>query len=159
MKKILAFILCVIIGLSATACGKNSNEEKTVYQIGDTVTLKNWELTVTDVSFVDEEEDSEMKRVLVNCTVKNIGKKEAEFFDYGLLEKKDKAILLYDNWYEYKAISVWGDDNDLQNENIIPLASASGHIQFRVPEVVADSQEELVFQFSCGWYLAVFQLR
>lgn len=161
MKKIIAFVLCIVIALSAAACGKNSNNEKSVHQIGDAVTIKNWELTITDVSFADEEEDSEMKRVLINCTVKNIGKKEDTFFDSGLIfiSAKDRAQLLYNDGYEYEAINVRGDENDLRNEAIIPLASVSGHIQFRVPKVVADSQEELIFRFVCSLEHVDFQLR
>lgn len=160
MKKTIAFILCMIIALSVAACGKKTEQEKSVYQIGETVTLKNWELTVTDVSFTDEKEDSGEKRVKVYCTGKNIGKKEATFFKSGIIFRKaDEPKLLYGNGYEYEAAYVLFDENDLRNQKVIPLSSVSGYIQFIVPEAVADSQEELIFRFSCGRDQAFFRLR
>ena len=53
MKKTIALILGIILVLSLTACGKSAEKEKTVYQRGDTVTLKNWEITITDFQFFD----------------------------------------------------------------------------------------------------------
>lgn len=92
MKKTIALILGIILVLSLTACGKSAEKEKTVYQRGDTVTLKNWEITITDFQFFDfsdKEEHPEEKGIEVNCTVKNIGKKEETFFSSGFWLKKD----------------------------------------------------------------------
>ena len=162
MKKTIALILGIILVLSLTACGKSAEKEKTVYQRGDTVTLKNWEIPITDFQFFDfsdKEEHPEEKGIEVNCTVKNIGKKEETFFSSGFWLKKDNARLLYGNGYEYEATYIWFNDSDLRNAEIIPLSTRSGTISFRVPQTVADSQEELLFKFSSGLDSFLVKLR
>lgn len=160
MKKTIALILGIILVLSLTACGKSAEKEKTVYQRGDTITLKNWEITVTDFQFFDKEKNPDEKGIKVDCTVKNIGKKEETFFSSGFWLKKDNARLLYGNGYEYEAAAyIWSDDSDLRNTDIIPLSTRSGTISFTVPQTVADSQEELLFKFSSGLDSFLVKLR
>lgn len=157
MKKTIVFILCLVIGLSTAACGKKKEQEKSVYQIGETVTLRDWELTVTDVSFTANEKDPEKKCVKVYCTVKNVGKEKKCFCPaYSSSWEYISSKLLYGDGYEYKVSS---EDRDLSGKDIIPLSSASGYLQFIVPEIVADSQEELSIQFSYFWDRISFQLR
>ncbi len=142
-------------------------EEDTLYNIGDTAELKDWEISVTNMKIVKSiqadygvfspEEDN--KYVRVYAKIKNIGKEAGKFCpSYGYGDDVNVKVL-YGDGYEFIATNLLGYKKDLHNETINPLSSKKGELAFEIPNTVANSEDELFIQFNSGDDLVKFKIR
>lgn len=108
MKKILALILTVVLSFTLCACGGNSSNN--IIYLDETITVGDYEITITDTEFVDNwnpNGDSEKfcsngnVHFVVHYTVKNVGKSKVTV-PYRMIK------LIYNNDYEFKEESGLG---------------------------------------------------
>lgn len=143
-------------------------EEDILCNIGDTVKLKDWEISVTNMKIVKsiqadygvfspEEEDN--KYVRVYAKIKNIGKEADRFCpSYGYGDDVNVKVL-YGDGYEFVATNLLGYKKDLHDKTINPLSSKNGELAFEIPNNVANSKDELFIQFKSGDDSVKFKIR
>lgn len=147
---------------------KPEETEEQVYNIGDSATLKDWSISVTDAQIVDSiaadygsfnpnEEGNKFIQVFV--TVNNNGKKAGNFLPSIGMGDDINAKVLYSDGYEFTATNLLGYSNDLHDSHVNPLSSQTGEIAFEIPESVASAEDELVIQFSAGNDTVKFKIR
>lgn len=193
-RKLLIIVLTSVLFVNCTACGNNnsgnsrntsapeiSNEEpetsleteessETIYKIGESASLKDWTISVTDTKIVDsiasdygygsfnpKEEGNKYAQVFV--TVNNDGKQADNFLPTISIGKQVNAKILYADGYEFSATNLLGYSNDLHDSTINPLSSRTGEIVFEIPSTVAESEDELLIQFSLGNDIIQFKIR
>ena len=162
MKRAVTLILAAALILSFAACGKNNTPtssgndaqeivqaetptptleptsppepEKTIYEIGETFTCGNWEITVTSFTIFPD------KYSYTALDIKNISTKKQTFG-----KKDDTYYLLYDDKYEFKGTTYWEYDfnplTDPKNECIF---------FYNVPEEVYTSDNPLLLGLRFG---------
>lgn len=147
---------------------EEAKEEETIYNIGDTTTLKDWQLSVTDVQIVDSiaadygsfsPNEEGNKYVQVFATVTNNGKQAGSFLPMIGMGDDVSVKVFFGDGYEFVSTNLMGYSNDLHDSKVNPLSSQTGEIAFDVPETVASSQEELLIQFTSGNDSVKFKLR
>ncbi len=138
----------------------SAQEEETIYNIGETVLLGNWEITVTGMQIVDSVSSGEYfefrpgeegdKYAQITATVSNKGKKSDRFLpSYGL--GGDVSVkFVYGDGYEFSSTQLIAYERELHDARINPLSSQEGEIFFEVPEIVANSTDEILIRFSSG---------
>lgn len=144
--------------ISTTQTEKETEPTETIYNIGDTVSLKNWSIVTTDAKTVDKiyldygsfSPDSGNMYAQVFVTITNNGKEADQFLPSFSTGDKVSAKLLYGDGYEFSATNLLGYDAEMHDSTINPLSSLSGEIAFEIPESVASSAEELLLQFKAG---------
>lgn len=143
-------------------------EKDTIYQISDSASLKDWNITVTDSKIVDsiaadygsfrpKEEGNKFIQVFV--IVDNEGKQSEYFLPSINVGNVVRAKVLYGDGYEFSASNLLGYSNDLHDSVINPLSSRTGEIVFEIPSSVAESEDELTIQFSSGNDAVKFKIR
>lgn len=141
---------------------------ETIYNIGDSASLKDWTICVTDAqivesitadygSFSPDEEGNKYIQVFV--TVNNDGKQADTFLPMFGMGDDVNAKILYADGYEFSATNLLGYSNELHDSTINPLSSQTGEIAFEIPSTVSDSEDELLIQFSSGNDLIKFKIR
>ena len=144
------------------------NDSETIYEMGNSASLKDWTITVTDTKIVDsiamdygsfspKEEGNKYLQVFV--TVNNNGKQANNFLPTITVGNMVKAKVLYADGYEFTSSNLLGYSNDLHDSVINPLSSRTGEIAFEIPSSVAESDEELLIQFSSGCDAIKFKIR
>lgn len=147
---------------------KPEESPETIYNIGDSALLKDWNINVTDAQTVDsissgyivfspKEEGNKFLQVYV--TVENKGKQADNFLPSFGLRDDVSAKVLYSDGYEFSATNLLGYDNELHDSSINPLSSQTGEIAFEIPSTVADSADELLIEFSSGNDKIKFKIR
>lgn len=143
-------------------------EEEKIYNIGETATLKDWDISVTDVQIVESiaadygsfSPDEEGNRyVQVFATITNNGKQAGSFLPMIGMGDDVSVKVLFGDGYEFASVNLLGYSNDLHDSKVNPLSSQTGEIAFDVPETVASSEEELLIQFNSGNDSVKFKLR
>ncbi len=140
---------------------------ETVYQIGDSASLKDWTINVTGAQIVDsissgygsftpKEEGNKFMQVFV--TVNNEGK-QADSFLPTINTGQVSAKILYADGYEFSSTNLLGYSNELHDSIINPLSSRTGEIAFEIPGTVAESEDELLIEFSLGNDIIKFKVR
>lgn len=146
----------------------NAIEEDAVYNIGDSITLKDWEISVTSVQIVDSiaadygqfsPNEEGNKYIQVFVTVNNNGKQADSFLPSFGMGDDVTAKVLYGDGYEFSASNLLGYSNEMHDSSINPLSSKSGEIAFDVPESVATSTDELIIEFISGNDTVKFKIR
>lgn len=146
----------------------NASEEDAVYNIGDSITLKDWEISVTSVQIVDSiaadygqfsPNEEGNKYIQVFVTVNNNGKQADSFLPSFGMGDDVTAKVLYGDGYEFSASNLLGYSNEMHDSSINPLSSKSGEIAFDVPESVATSTDELIIEFISGNDTVKFKIR
>lgn len=147
---------------------KPEENPEIIYNIGDSASLKDWTINVTDAQIVGSiaadygtfnPNEEGNKYIDVFATVTNDGKQADNFLpSYGFGDDVN-AKILYSDGYEFSATNLLGYDSDLHDSNINPLSSQTGEIAFEIPSTVADSAEELLIQFSSGNDKITFKIR
>lgn len=159
MKKIIALLLACILCFSLCACGGDSSENKdaseksNVIYLDETITIGDYEITITDTEFVNNwNPNGDSKKYCSNgnvhfvayYTVKNIGKTEVSV-PYHMLK------LVYNDGYEFKETAETGDTycysfdshSYVSNANDLPVLSQAKPCQtyLEVPVEVRDNKE------------------
>lgn len=150
----------------------NADTEKqdadTAYNIGDNATLGDWEVSVTDVKFVEsitadygtfspDSEDSKYVQLFVIVT--NNGKQADNFLPSFGFGDDVNAKVLYGEGYEFSATNLLGYSKEMHDSTINPLSSKEGEIAFEVPNSVTDADDELLAVFSSGNDSITFKIR
>lgn len=148
----------------------NSEKEKeeTIYNIGDSAALKDWEITLSDmkivesisadyVSYKPDEAGNQYAQVFV--TVANNGKEAASFLPSFGFDDDVSVKLLFGDGYEFIASNLMGYEAEMHNATINPLSSQSGEIAFAIPETVVNSEDEIIIQFKSGDDTLKFKVR
>lgn len=191
MKKKVLCLMCVL-ALCLPACGgvgvdhKESTQPKTsgettpeptptptlppdeeLLEIGDSATLGDWSITVSDFYFTDKIKNGEFfyfspeegsLYAVVSAQVTNNGKESDTFLPSFSTSSDVRATIYYSEEYEYSA-SVLLMDEDLHNTTLNPLTSKSGIIAFDLPEMMETSEETLSITFTAGRDKVTFSLR
>lgn len=146
----------------------NEDPGETIYNIGDTATLKDWEITVTDFQIVDridseygtiyyEPEESGNKYAQISVTVSNAGNENGTFlpiYSYG--DDVYTRLLYGDSEFS----STWfGESFDIHGSNIPPMSSQDGSVVFSVPSAVYEGGEPITLVFSNRTDSVSFHLR
>lgn len=147
---------------------ETDNQDAAVYNINDSVQLKDWTISVTDFKIVDsiaadygsfspDSEGDKFAQVFVSAT--NDGKQASNFLpSYGYGDDVS-AKLLYGDGYEFSATNLLGYSNEMHDSSINPLSSQTGEIAFEIPESVASSTDEIIIQFTSGNDKVRFKVR
>ncbi len=144
------------------------SDTDTVYNIGESAALGDWEISITDVQFVESisadygkfsPDSADSKFVWVFATVVNNGKQADNFLpSYGFGDDVN-AKVLYGDGYEFSATNLLGYSKEMHDSVINPLSSKDGEIAFEVPNSVTDAEDELLVKFSSGNDSISFKLR
>ena len=141
---------------------------ETIYETGNSASLKDWTINVTDAQIVDsiaadygsfEPKEEGNKFIQVFVTVNNDGKQADRFLPSYSIGDDVNAKILYSDGYEFTATNLLGYSNDLHDSTINPLSSQTGEIAFEIPSTVAESTDELLIQFSSGNDTLKFKVR
>lgn len=143
-------------------------ESETIYNIGETATLKDWEVTVTDMQIVESistgyikytpDEDGD-RYIQVFVTAVNNGKQANRFLPTVGIGDDVKAKIIYGDGYEFSGSILLGYDNDMHDSTVNPLSSQTGEIVFSVPETVHSSEDEIQIHFISGKDTVKFKIR
>ena len=141
---------------------------ETIYETGNSASLKDWTINVTDAQIVDsiaadygsfEPKEEGNKFIQVFVTVNNDGKQADRFLPSYSIVDDVNAKILYSDGYEFTATNLLGYSNDLHDSTINHLSSQTGEIAFEIPSTVAESTDELLIQFSSGNDTLKFKVR
>lgn len=141
---------------------KNEEEiksEELIYNIGDSIELKDWRIVVTNMQIVESiaadygafnpnEEGNKYAQVFV--TVTNNGKEADSFLPIVGYGDDINVKMIYGDGYEFTATNLLGYDAELHDSMINPLSSKDGEIAFEIPESVANASDEMFIQFKSG---------
>lgn len=136
--------------------------------IGDSATIGDWDITVTDFYYTDRIEtgtlgyyhpDDGSQYAVIAARVTNNGTASDIFLPTISGNDDVEAHLYYAGKYTYAPSMFIGVDGDLGSDVINPLASKDGIIAFSVPDVVVDGADSLSVSFTCGGDELSFSLR
>ena len=135
--------------------------------IGDTAEIGSWSVSVTSFEYstrIDNgysyfSPDDGNQYAVVSMTVTNNGTSSATFWPSFSLGDDISGIVVYDGKYEYSSTQLLAYDDDLHDESMNPLTTASGVIVFEVPETVVNGEGTLTITISAGSDSATFSLR
>lgn len=139
-----------------------------IYEIGDSATLNDWTITVTDMkivksieadygAFLPNEDGNKFLQIFV--TVDNDGKESDTFLPYVCMGDDVYAKVFFTGDYEFSSTNLIGYDHELHNTSINPLSSKTGEIVFEIPEKVSESDDELLLQFMTSSDSLKFKIR
>lgn len=135
--------------------------------IGNTAEIGSWSVSVTSFEYstrIDNgysyfSPDDGNQYAVVSMTVTNNGTSSATFWPSFSLGDDISGIIVYDGKYEYSSTQLLAYDDDLHDESMNPLTTASGVIVFEVPETVVNGEGALTITISAGSDSATFSLR
>ncbi len=153
--------------MEAPAAPSEEPPVETAFAIGDTATLGDWEINVTEFEFTTNikadygsfsPEDGNQYGVAY-VSVTNTGKESGRFLPSIGMNDDVQAKILYGDGYEFSAANLLGHSDDLHDSALNPLTSKNGLIAFQLPQTVADSTDPLTLVFSAGKDKVTFTLR
>lgn len=150
------------------ATDEAEEQSENVCSIGDTASLKDWSIAVTDFKIADTIDDDygyfspdseNGKYAQVFVTVTNNGKQSMTFLpSFGLGDDVGTKLLYGDN-YEFSATDLIGYSNEIHDAGLNPMSSQSGEVVFEIPDSVASSTDEIIIQFTSGNDKVQFKVR
>jgi len=147
---------------------EESDDSETVYNIGESAVLKDWEISVTDMQIVESivadygsftPNESGNRYVQVFVTATNNGKQAERFLPTFGMGDDVNAKIVFGEGYEFSATNLLGYSNEMHDSTVNPLSSQTGEIAFEVPEAVYDSEDELQLHFISGNDVVKFKIR
>lgn len=147
-------------GESSTAADSASDAEQgaSIFAVGDTVSLGEWEITLDAYEVVDSiawnygtfTPDEGDKYVVAHLTVRNNGTNADTFLPtYPISFEDVVAKILYQDTYEFTASRLLGYDADIHDHTINPLSTNTGIVAFSVVEDAALA-DGLILNLSLG---------
>lgn len=126
--------------------------------VGDSCTIGDFEITVSEFKIQKQientygyfEADEGNQYLVVSFSATNNGKQANTLFPSFSLGDDLSATILYGDGYEYPPTSLLGYDDDLHDEVVNPLSSATGILAFELPDTVVDGTDPLTLQISAG---------
>ena len=141
--------------------GENSSDEnkETLYNIGDTVNIDDWEITVNSVEALDKvpnkiygtvetyfSPEEGNKYVVFNVTVKNIATDSSTFLPIAALGDYVKVKVEYQG-YEFASTNLLGHADELHQSGLNPLSSKTGILAFDIADEVVNNFDALKLVF------------
>ncbi len=134
------------------------SEEASNLAIGETGTLDNWSVTVTNFEFLDSVQntfgeftpEAGNKFGLVSLSITNNGKESSTFLPSFGLNNDVQAIIVYGDGYEYSLTNLIGYENSIIDSTVNPLTSKEGAVAFELPQAVVDGTEPLILKITKG---------
>lgn len=117
-----------------------NNDSVTWKNLGDTVTLNDWEVTVENYRF-DTKSSGGTTTMYADVTVKNMSEHIESFGSYDAFDAESEIMVeaVYDGKYQY----YFRLKDRYFNSTFQPLESYSGTMEFEVPEEIIDSDKSL----------------
>ncbi len=146
----------------------NEDTPQEYYNIGDNAILRDWNIQITDIKIVDSikvdygyfsPKDEGNKYIQFFATITNNGKQADRFLPFVNIGNHVQTKILYGDEYEFTETNLIGYRNDLHDSTINPLSSKTGEIVFEIPKTVADSNQEILLQFTSGIKSVEFKIR
>lgn len=139
----------------------------TVTPMGEVATLKDWNITITNMQMLDSIDngygsfvpDEGNKYMLVSAAIENIGKTAGTFLPSFGMNDDVSVKVLYGDGYEFSLTQLLGYQKDLINSTVNPLSSKEGDMAFEVPNSVAEATESIIIEFNAGKDKVAFSLR
>lgn len=139
----------------------------TVTPMGEVATLKDWNITITNMQMLDSIDngygsfvpDEGNKYMLVSAAIENIGKTAGTFLPSFGMNDDVSVKVLYGDGYEFSLTQLLGYQKDLINSTVNPLSSKEGDMAFEVPNSVAEATEPIIIEFKAGKDKVAFSLR
>lgn len=146
---------------------EDAEEGVEALEMGSEAELGDWTISVSGFEFADRidntysyfEPGDGNKYAVVSVSVANNGTEADSFLPSFGFGDDVGAKILYDGQYQYSSTQLLGYDEDLHDEFLNPLSSATGVIIFEMPEVVASGSEPLQIIFDAGSENVTFDLR
>lgn len=129
--------------------------EEPVYALKDKTKLKDWEITVKKIEFVDSVKKSEYsgfmpaegnKYLLISITATNNGTEEDSIFPSYIFNNDVYAKVYDGEENEYSITHLIGYDKTLVDVKIDPSSTKKGKIAFEVPAALEDTKEDLLLK-------------
>ena len=136
--------------------------------IGDSATLGDWEISVSDFYFTERIDDSSFsyfqaddgnQYAVVGAKIVNNGKEADTFLPLIGFDDDVSATLYYIGEYKYTPTSLLGLGKDLSSQTVNPLASKEGIIVFSVPGSIANDDSTFSLTLSLGRDEVTFSLQ
>lgn len=141
--------------------------ESSTFKVGETATLGGWDISVTGFelsgridngySYFDPGEGNQFG--IVSVSVTNQGTEAGSFLPTVGFGDDVTVKIIYNSQYEYSSTQLLAYDQDLHDEFLNPLSSASGVIAFELPDAVANGAEGMVVKFTSGGDSVEFTIR
>ena len=152
---------------TATAETPETEASSTVTPMGEVATLKDWNITITNMQMLDSIDngygsfvpDEGNKYMLVSAVIENIGKTAGTFLPSFGMNDDVSVKVLYGDGYEFSLTQLLGYQKDLINSTVNPLSSKEGDMAFEVPNSVAEATEPINIEFNAGKDKVAFSLR
>ena len=159
-------------GSSSTSNGGNTPdaEEETLYNIGDTVNIDDWEITVNSVEVTDKvpnktygtvetyfSPEEGNKYVVFNVTIKNLSTDSSTFLPIAAMGDYVKVKIQYGE-YDFSSTNLIGHSDELHQTGLNPLSSKTGILAFDIAEEVVNDFDALRLVFYTKKENRVFQL-
>lgn len=143
--------------------------KETAMALGKTGSVDDWKFKVSKASSAKKikngsyrvfEPDKGNYFVIINMSVKNIGKKKETFLPrVGYEDSMMTAKLLYKDKYEYQPSQLLSYDKDIVDDQINPLASKKGIVVFEVPKNVAKNLKSTKLRIGTKMNAVVYTLK
>jgi len=183
IKKIKFFIIsiCIFILFSVFIASATNSRAKNVvdeeafepsilisYEIGDTISINNWDVTLDSFEFVDNVTDGIMrfnppdgnKYLYAIVTVTNMDSKPRTFLPLYPTSTDIKVDLLYNNEFTFTITNLMAYNNQLDfMTQTNPLAPSTGALIFSIADSAVDSDELLCLRIISGKQEEHFRLK
>ena len=159
-------------GSSSTSNGGSSSdtEEETLYNIGDTVYIDDWEITVNSVEVTEKianktygtvetyfsPEDGN-KYVLFHATIKNLSTDSSTFLPIAAIGDYVKVKIQYGE-YDFTSTNLIGHSDELHQTVLNPLSTKTGILAFDIADEVVNDFDALRLIFYTKKESRVFRM-
>lgn len=149
-------------GSSSTSNGGNSSNPEdaaTLYNIGDTVNIDDWEITINSVEVTDKvpnktygtvetyfSPEEGNKYVVFNVTIKNLSTDSSTFLPIAAFGDYVKVKIEYQE-YEFSSTNLIGHSDELHQTGLNPLSTKTGILAFDIAEEVVNDFDALRLVF------------
>lgn len=159
-------------GSSSTSNGGSSSDtdEETLYNIGDTVYIDDWEITVNSVEVTDKisnktygtvetyfSPDEGNKYVVFNVTIKNLSTDSSTFLPIAAIGDYVKVKVQYGE-YDFSSTNLIGHSDELHQTGLNPLSTKTGILAFDIADEVVDDFDALRLVFYTKKESSIFMM-
>lgn len=150
------------IGNSLSPNGGNSSDEETketLYNIGDTVYIDDWEITVSSVEVTDKisnktygtletffSPEEGNKYIVFDVTIKNLSTDSSTFLPIAAIGDYVKVKIQYGE-YDFSSTNLIGHSDELHQTGLNPLSTKTGILAFDIAEEVVNDFDALNLVF------------
>lgn len=154
---------------AGAAADSTAAPEAAELKLGKKATIGDWKVCAKKVSSPKKIKNGSYRYfqpskgnsfIIVDMSVRNNGKKEAEFLPrVGLKDETVFVKLMYKDGYEYSPTELLSYDKDLAMEKIKPLKTKNGILAFDVPKKVGKAKKDLKLVFTLNDTTVTYSLK